>query len=186
MVQVDLPAAFTMGQLLALSSKKYLKHEPDIFKNKLLGPLNLYLSCGFSPVGLFLLIGWPAWEVMYISGWVENPANHPLVAGFYIGFLIAMMLLGNIGFMFAHHLYRRNKDKLVVYGFIIGCVLTFLPFLLRWGVWWKVGTQIEIDANMGYSFWQPPFFYGWLAIMSYLVITTVFAVYWFKKVSGKI
>jgi hypothetical protein len=186
MVQVDLPAAFTIGQLLALYSKKYFKKEPDIFKNKLLGPLNLYLSCGFAPAGLFLLICWPAWELMYITNWVENPFNNPLVAGFYIGFGIIMILLGNAGFMLGHYFYRRNKDKLVILGAIIGGALTILPFLLRWGIWWKVGTQLDIETNMGYSFWQPPFFYGWLIIMSYLVATTVLALLWFKKVSGKI
>jgi hypothetical protein len=149
MIQVDLPAAFTVGQVFALLSKKYLKGEPDIFTNKLLGPLNLYMTCGFSPAGLFLLIGWPAWEIMYITGWVEMPFNRPLVAGFYILFLIAMVLLGNLGFMLAHYWYRKGKDKWVVYGSIAGGILTVLPFLLRWGVWWKVGTLAEIEAGGG-------------------------------------
>jgi hypothetical protein len=123
---------------------------------------------------------------MYVSSWVENPFNNPLVGAFYIGFVIIMILLGNTGFMLGHYFYRRKKDKLVILGAIIGGVLTVLPFLLRWGVWWQVGTQSEIETSMGYSFWEPPFFHGWLIFMSYLAVTTVLALIWFKKVSKKI
>jgi len=181
MIQVDLPGAFTVGQVFALLAKKYLKGEPDIFTNKLVGPLNVYLTCGFSPAGLFLLFGWPAWEIMYVTAWVENPFNRPLVAGFYVLFLIAMVLLGNLGFMLGHYWYKKGKDKWVVYGAIVGGILTVLPFLLRWGVWWNIGTYAEVTAGGGYSFWQPPFFHGWLVIMSYLAITTVLTGLWFKK-----
>jgi len=185
MVQVDLPAAFTVGQVFAFLSKKYLKDEPGIFANKLLGPLNLYLSCGFAPVGMFLLIGWPAWEVMHVTGWVENPFNRPLVAGFYVLFLIAMVLLGNVGFILGHHWYKKGKDKWVIYGAVIGAILTFLPFLLKWGVWWNVGQYDEVMAGRGASFWKPPFFYGWLVVMSYFFIITILTGIWFKKRGSK-
>jgi hypothetical protein len=181
MVQVDLPAAFAVGQVYALLSKKYLKKEPDIFKHKLLGPLNLYLSCGLSMTGLFLLIGWPAWEVMYTTGWVENPFNRPLAVAYYILFVIGMMLLGNIGYMLAHYWYKKGRDKWVIVGSIVGLIATFLPFLLRWGVWWKIGTYAEVAGGGGTPFWSPPFFHGWLAIMSYFFIFTILMGIWFKK-----
>ncbi len=183
MIQVDLPAAFTVGQIFGLLSKNYLKKEPDRFANKLLGPFNFYLCCGFVPGGLFLLIGWPAWEAMYVNGsaWFEAPFNRPLVVGFYVLFMIVMMVLGNVGFILAHHWYQKGKDKFVIYGSIIGLILTGLPFLLRWGVWWKVGTYAEIQAGGGYSFFQPPFFYGWLGIMGYLAIVMILAGLWFKR-----
>jgi uncharacterized BrkB/YihY/UPF0761 family membrane protein len=181
MVQVDLPGAFAVGHIFALLSKKYLKDEPEIFTNKLLGPLNLYLTCGYSFAGMFLLIGWPAWEVMYASAWVENPFDRPLVAGFYVLFLVAMVLLGNFGFMLAHWWYRKGKDKWVVYGSIVGVILTVLPFLLKWGVWFTVGTYAENAAGGGYSFWQPPFFHGWLVVMGWFAVITILTGIWFKK-----
>lgn len=185
-VQVDLPGAFTVGQIFALLSQKYLKGEPDIFKSKLLGPFNVYLSCCYSLAGLFLMIGWPAWEVMYVSAWVENPFNRPLAVSFYVLFLVAMVLLGNIGYILAHHWYKKGKDKWVVYGSIIGAILTVLPFLLKWGVWWKVGTFAEKEAGAGYSFWQPPFIYGWMVFMGWLLIGTILAGIWFKKTGDKL
>jgi len=62
MIQVDLPAAFAVGQVFSMLSKKYLVKETELFTSKLLGPFNFYLTCGFVPGGLFLLVGWPAWE----------------------------------------------------------------------------------------------------------------------------
>lgn len=186
MVQVDLPAAFTIGMVFALLAKKYLKKEPDIFTNKLIGPLNLYMSCSFSPAGLFLLVGWPAWEVMYVTGWVEKPFDRPLVAGFYIVFFIAMMLLANVGFWLAHYWYKKGKDKLVAIGAIVGGIVTVSPFILNWGIWWNIGTYSDVTAGAGYSFFKPPFFHGWLAIMSYLAITTVLTGLWFKYRGSKI
>lgn len=186
MVQVDLPAAFTVGQVFALLSRKYLRGEADIFKHKLLGPLNFYLACCFSPVGLFLLIGWPAWEVMYVSFWVEKPFDRPLVAGFYVLFVVVMIILGNVGFILAHHWYRKGKDKFPIYGSVIGAVLTFLPFLLKWGVWWNIGPYSEVKAGGGYSFWAAPFFPGWLVVMSYLAVTTVLAGIWFRKMGDRL
>jgi len=181
MIQVDLPAAFAVGQIYAILSRNYLKKEPNKFANRLLGPLNFYLSCGFVPAGLFLLIGWPSWETMYVTAWVENPFNRPLAAGFYILFMVLMILLGNVGFILAHHWYRKGKDRLVVYGSITGVILAFLPFLLKWGIWWKIGTYSKVKLGEGYSFWEPPFILGWVFIMSYLAIVTVITGLWFKK-----
>ena len=143
--------------------------------------MNLYMACGFVPGGLFLLVGWPAWEVMYWTAWWEAPYNRPLVAGFYVLFVIVMILLGNLGFILGHHWYRKGKDKRVVYGSIIGGILTVLPFLLQWGVWMDVGTYAEVKAGTGYSFWQAPFFHGWLCIISYLGITLLIMGIWLKK-----
>lgn len=181
MVQVDLPGAFAIGQIFALLSKDYLRQEPNKYAHRLLGPFNLYLSCMYAPVGMFLLIGWPAWEVMYRTGWVEQPYNRPWAAGFYIAFLLAMILIGNVGFILAHHWYRKGRDRWVIAGALIGVFLTLLPFLLRWGVWWRVGTYDEIQAGQGYSFFEPPFFHGWAVIMSYLVVTTIGMGIWLKR-----
>lgn len=184
MIQVDLPAAFAVGQIFAFLSQKYLKKTQDKFCNKLTGPFNFYMSCGFVPAGLYLLIGWPSWEAMYTTSWVENTFNNPLVAGFYVLFMMAMILIGNFGFILAHHWYLQGKDKRVVLGSIIGVALALLPLLVRWGIWWKVGTYAQIQANQGYWFWQNPFFGGWLAAIGYMTIVTVLTGRWLKKIAN--
>lgn len=185
MVQVDLPAAFTLGQMYALIASKFLKKEPNLYANKLLGPINFYMSCGFAPVGMFLMVGWPSWEVMYTNGWVENVFNNPAVAAFYVLFGVAMVLLGNFGFILGHYWYLKGKDQYVTIGTIIGAILTFLPFALRWGVWMKIGTFSEIQAGGGYPFFSPPFFHGWLAIISFGFISIVLTAIWIRNLSNR-
>ncbi len=182
MVQVDLPAAFALGQIFAFISKSALKKENNIWTNKLSGPVALYMSIGFSPVGLFFLTGWPSWELMYTTVWMENPFNRPMVAIAYIGFLVIMVLLGMSGFILGHWFYKKGKDVLVKIGMIVGLFLTFLPFLVRWGVWWKIGTYDQIQQGTGYSFFEPPFVFSWLFIMIYMVISTTITVICIKKI----
>lgn len=183
MIQVDLPAAFAVGQIYAYLSREYLRKTPDILNNKLTGPLNLYLSCGFVPTGLYLLVGWPSWEAMYVTDWVENTFNRPFAAGFYVAFMISMIILGNLGFMLAHSWYRKGNDRLVISGSVAGVILTLLPFLVKWGVWWNIGTYKQINANQGYSFFDNPFFGGWVFFMVYMAVVTIGTGLWFRKKS---
>jgi hypothetical protein len=183
MVQVDLPAAFAIGHIFAILSKDYLKQEPQLFTHRLLGPFNLFLVCGFVPGGLFLLVGWPAWEVMYWTDWVEAPFDRPWVAAFYVFFAIVMVVLGNVGYMLAHAWLRQGREKQVRLVSTFAVFLTILPFLLQWGVWTRVGSYAQVvEIKAGYYDWmQPPFFHGWLAIMLYMTVAIVLMGLWMKK-----
>lgn len=185
MIQVDLPASFAIGQIFAFLSRDYLKRTPEKFSNKLLGPFNFYMSCGFVPTGMYLLVGWPSWEAMYLTDWVEKTFNQPFVAGFYVLFMALMILFGNIGYILGHDWYLKGKGQRVIYGSIVGTFLAILPFILRWGVWWKIGTYAQIQANQGYSFFANPFFGGWLFFMGYMAVATVFTGVWLKKKASK-
>jgi hypothetical protein len=173
MVQVDIPAAFTLGQFFALLTKKYLKSEKQLFSSRLLGLFTFYLTFGFIPVGMYFMVGWPSWEVMYVTGWVEHVFNNLPVIFFYIGFMMLMIILGEVGYIVGHLCFRKGKDTIVVIGAVAGTILTFLPFVVRWGVWWKIGTYAEFLTGTGYSFFKPPFVIGWVIIMLYWVIMTV-------------
>ena len=186
MIQVDLPAAFAIGQTFSVLSKNYLKKEPDYLTSKLLGPFNLYLTTGFVPGGLFLLVGWPAWEAMFTVPWIENSYNNPVIAAVYVLFVIAMILFGNLGYLLGHYFYRNNLAKYLKYTLSLGLFLTFLPFVVRWGCWSRIGTYAEVKAGGGYPFGDAPFFTGWVCIMGYLFVTGILAGIWFLKKSKKI
>lgn len=184
MIQVDLPAAFAVGQVYAFLSQTYLRGETRFFTSRPLGMLNLYLSCGFVPGGLYLLSAYPAWEAMYTTGWLDAPFDNPPVAFFTVLFVMLMVLLGNAGYVAGHWCYRNGKDRTVLWGIATAIFLTVLPFFLDWGVWMRVGTYDEVMQGGGYSFWEPPFFYGWAIIMSWLTLSTLAAGIWFKKVAN--
>lgn len=185
MIQVDLPTAFAVGQIFALLSKEYLKKTPEKFTHKLIGPFNFFMSCGFVPAIIYLLAAYPSWEVMYVTDWLENPFNRPFAAGIYALFIVLMILLGNIGYILGHYWYIKGKDRLVIWGSIVGIILAILPFIVRWGVWWQIGTYAQVQVNQGYSFWKTPFFGGYLFFVGYFIVTTVLTGIWFKKKGSK-
>jgi hypothetical protein len=121
---------------------------------------------------------------MYVSGWFEKTYNNPPVGVFYIAFMMIMVLLGNAGYIVSHYLYQKGKDKTVTLIAWIAGFLTILPFLLRWGVWWHVGTFDMIQKGSGYSFFQPPFFYSWLGLMLYFLFATIGGYRITRKVSN--
>ncbi|MGA1874146.1 MAG: hypothetical protein ACMUIA_00900 [bacterium] len=81
-VQVELPAALAMGQVLAMAGKKSLKTGQKAVRNRFLLLTNWYMSLIFGTTGFFLLVGWPGWETMYRWAWVENPQFHTRAALF--------------------------------------------------------------------------------------------------------
>lgn len=189
MVQVDLPGAFAIGQILAILSRGYLKKENSKFDHKLMGPLNWYMTFMFAPVGMFLLVGWPGWECMYWWKWVERPMFNPFIALFYVLFYMSMVAIGNFSYILAHHLYLRGKEKVVNALAVIGILLTILPFILWPLTWLHVGTfsqYHEVPRATSNMFKTPSFFISWLIIMSYFVIGTAIFCLWIKKRSARI
>lgn len=173
MVQVDLPAAFAAGQILALLGRGHLRNEQHILSGRLLGVAALYFSLVFAPAGLFLLIAWPAWESMYWWGWIEAPAGNPVVALFYVGFFITMVLLGVGGFALGHFLYRRGKDRAVKTLICIGLVLTLAPFFIWPLTWYYVGDYAQYHAvpkTTTIMYHHCDFLPSWVAVMTYVVV----------------
>lgn len=182
MIQIDLPVAFTVGQIFAFVSREYLKDTPEKFTNKLLGPVNLHLSCGFAPAAIYFSVGWPSWETMYITDWVEKAFNQPIVAASYALFIVSLILLGNLSFILAHYCYEKRKDHLVIGGIIIGLIFFVLPLIRRWPIWIQIGTYAQVHSNQGYSILQNPFFGGCLIAVSYFLVSTILTCIWLRKI----
>ena len=189
MIQVDIPGAIAAGQIYALLSREYLKNEQERFTHRLAGPISWYFALFFAPVGMFLLVGWPAWESMYWWEWIERPAFNPPVAFFYIAFYLSMIILGNASYFTAHALYRRGKDGTVKLLAVLSVIATLLPFFLWPWTWYYVGTFKEYHADPRETetlFKATSFFWSWLFVMGYFVVTSVVFGVWLKRFSSRI
>jgi len=187
MVQVDLPGAFAVGQILAWLSRSYLKSVKPRFTHRLMGPVAAYFSIVFAPIGMFLLFGWPGWESMYWWSWIERPSFHPWVAGFYVLFYLAMILIGLGSYMVGHKLIRKRKTAAVAVLSGAGIVLTLLPFFLWPMTWYHVGTYAEYHAIPRLTttmFGTPSFFFAWLIAIGWLSIGTIFFCLWIRRFSS--
>jgi hypothetical protein len=188
MVQVDIPGAFAVGQIFALLARPYLERE-QVSKNLLRDPVSLFLTLIYAPVGMFLLVGWPAWEVMYWTDWVEGPAFRPAAAAFYVGFYMVMVAVGYASFLLGHRLLLSGKAKMVKVLAVAGVVLTILPFFLWPLTWLHVGTYAQYHAvpraTSGF-FQTPSFLVPWAMVMSYLAAGTVLFGLWLRARAARL
>lgn len=193
MVQVDVPAAFAMGQVYALIAKQSLSKEPSLLGNRFITLNNWYVTLILAPVGLFLLVGWPGWETMYRWSWVESVQFHPFTALFYILFLAAMVIIGNAGFIIAHRLYLRNKDQTAKKLLVVSIIISLSAFLIDINAPFSIGTfeeyhngesikvtrllvkETEKDRNQAGSTLSDArsFFIAWFFIMLYWVMGSI-------------
>jgi len=170
MVQVDIPAAFAMGQLLALAGRKSLKTGQPSVRHRFLLLTNWYTSLILGTTGLFLLVGWPGWETMYQWAWVENPQFKPLAALFYIVFLVLMVVLGNAGFLISCRLIRSNREALAKALLVLSVIGTFAPFLIDIRAPFYIGTYQQYHTGRALLIFNSPFIYSWFGIMLFWVI----------------
>jgi hypothetical protein len=173
MVQVDIPAAFAMGQLLAMVGRKSLKTGQPSVRDRFLVLTNWYTSLILGTTGLFLLVGWPGWETMYQWSWVENPQFKPMVALFYIVFLVLMVILGNAGFLMSYRLIRSNREALAKTILALSVIGTFAPFLIDIKAPFYIGTYQQYHAGQASLIFNSPFICSWFGIMLFWVIGSI-------------
>ena len=173
MVQVDIPAAFAMGQLLAIVGRKSLKTGQPSVRDRFLLLTNWYTSLILGTTGLFLLVGWPGWETMYQWAWVENPQFKPMVALFYIVFLVLMVALGNAGFLMSYRLIRSNREALAKAILALSVIGTFAPFLIDIKAPFYIGTYQQYHTGQASLIFHSSFIFPWFGIMLFWVIGSV-------------
>jgi len=175
MFQVDIPAAFAMGQVLAMVGRKSLKMGHQSTYDRFLLWTNWYVSLIMGPTGLFLLVGWPGWETMYKWSWVENPQFHSMVALFYIAFLMMIVVLGNAGFMMSYGLLRRNRDGVAKTIMVLSILLALAPFL-DFNATLHIGTYQTYHAGTAPLVFGTSFIMSFFGIMLFWVIGSIAAV----------
>ncbi len=172
-VQIDIPAAFAMGQLMAVVGRKSLKTGEPSIRNRFLLWTNWYMSLILCPAGFFLLVGWPAWETMYQWAWIENPQFHSLVALFYILFLMVIVILGNVGFLMSYWLIRHNKDTLAKVIVALSLLSVVAPLLIDIKAPFFIGTYQQYHTGKASLIFGSSFFFSFFAIMLFWAIGSV-------------
>jgi hypothetical protein len=66
MIPFDMSVSFVAGQTLALSARRRLADEPNIWVNKPLMVSLLWMTLIYAPSAMFFYHGWSAWNSVYI------------------------------------------------------------------------------------------------------------------------
>jgi hypothetical protein len=189
MVQLDIPAAFAVGQLFAYVGRKRIKREAEVSDGKKPPVYYRYLfySVFFSsvvivPAGLYLICGWPGWEQIYWSkrfetvihaGWVN--ALLPTL------FILGIVLAGFSGFRLAYHWITTGKERRVLPAFIGVLVLAAAVVAACYPSFLLVGTFDQYHQLNGETrdamatVWDNAydFGYGWVGVMVYFTLSLI-------------
>lgn len=150
MIPFDLTVSFVAGQLLALSAIKQLKKESSLFFNKYLYIAILWMAILYAPSAMFFFHNWTDWNVMYVLEpealpsyviWLDNSA-----------LFLAIMF----GFILAHILIRKEKEKFVVACSIAALAILFIFMWITYDRSFYVGTYAEWKTKTAISLWESP------------------------------
>ena len=113
---------------------------------------------------------------------MEKPAGSPAVLFFYVGFYMAMVVIGCANYMLAQRLYRQGKYRTVKRLGVAGVIATMLPFFLWPFTWYYVGAYAQYHAlpKQTATFGTPSFFFSWLGATGYFIVASVFFGLWLK------
>jgi hypothetical protein len=136
-VQIDIPIAFAVGQMLADAANKHLQTgNPEPFY-RTLALTNIYTGLFFAPIPIFFLVQYFGWETTYMY----DPER---VTRFFVPIvLFVIMLAANLGFWLSSALITKGWA-------IIGRGLYILIWLyaLGWIFWnWHRSTRIGTYAQ---------------------------------------
>lgn len=186
MVQIDIPAAFIVSQLILDIGRKYIKKEaqnasssdgrPSVYYQYLFRSV-FFAGFVIAPAGIYLLTGWPGWEQIYWTELVEQPQYGVFKAMLYALFIMAIVFSAYLGHVIGYKWLTTGKERYLRPTYIILLIAVSVIVLANYPAFTVVGTYAEYHSNwraMGRA-WNNPhnFSIGWLIVMAYFSISFV-------------
>jgi hypothetical protein len=178
-VQIDIPIAFAVGQMLADAAKRQLSTGQPAPYYRALATTNIFMGLFFAPIPIYFLVDYFGWETTYMC----DPSR---VTRFFIPIVLFLLFLAaNVGFWLSNTLIRKGRAG-------IGRVIYLLIWLysLGWifGNWprsTRIGTYVQYHTapDTMIRIWEvskDPFF--WILVVT-LVIFAVPLVLFMKCLS---
>jgi hypothetical protein len=192
MVQIDIPAAFVVSQLMLDLGRDAIKTQaavdperpPPIYYRFLTRAL-LFAGAVIAPAGIYLLTGWPGWEQLYWTERVEHVVFEPVNALLPALFVLAIVVAGWAGHVIGYKWLTSGKEKylrptyLGLLGLVAVVVLLTHPAFLLVGSY----QQYHGDRSAMGSVWSNPhsFGIGWCGVMIYFAAATVWMIWKSRK-----
>jgi hypothetical protein len=105
MVQIDIPIAFAVGQMLADAASQQLKTGKPEPYYRTLAFTNIFTGLFFAPIPVYFLVDYFGWETTYMY----DPDR---VTRFFIPIvLFAVILAANLGFWLSNALIRKGRER---------------------------------------------------------------------------
>jgi ABC-type branched-subunit amino acid transport system permease subunit len=158
MIQIDIPIAFAVGQMLADAANQQLKTGKAEPYYRMLAFTNLFTGLFFAPIPVYFLVDYFGWETTYMY----DPDR---VTRFFIPIVLFLVILAaNLGFWLSNALIRKGRDRVgraiytLIWIYSLGWILGNWPRSTRIGTYAQYHTAPETMAR-AWEVSKDPFLY---------------------------
>jgi ABC-type branched-subunit amino acid transport system permease subunit len=158
MVQIDIPIAFAVGQMLADAANQQLKTRRAEPYYRTLAFTNIFTGLFFAPIPVYFLVDYFGWETTYMYA----PDR---VTRFFIPIVLFVVILAaNLGFWLSHALIQKGRDRVgraiytLIWIYALGWILVNWPRSTRIGTYTQYHTVPETMAR-AWEVSKDPFLY---------------------------
>jgi hypothetical protein len=140
MVQIDIPIAFAVGQMLADAANQQLKTAQPAPYFRALAYTNIFTGLFFAPIPIYFLVDYFGWETTYMC----NPIG---LTRFFIPIvLFAVMLAANLGFWLSNGLIRKGHDVVGRVIYVLIWIYSLAWILGNWPRATRLGTYAQYQS----------------------------------------
>ena len=166
MVQIDIPIAFAVGQMLADAANRQLRTGQREHYYRALAHTNIFTGLFFAPIPIYFLVDYFGWETTYMV----NPER---VTRFFIPIVLFVLLLAaNLGFWLSNALIQKGRAAV---GRIVYILIWVYALAWIFGTWprsTRIGTyaQYHTARETMIRVWdvsKDPFF--WILIVTLVI-----------------
>jgi hypothetical protein len=140
MVQIDIPIAFAVGQMLADAANQQLRTTRPAPYFRALAYTNMFTGLFFAPIPMYFLIDYFGWETTYMC----DPLG---LTRFFIPIvLFALMLAANLGFWLSKALIRKGRDWIGRVIYVLIWIYSLAWIVGNWPRSTRLGTYAQYQA----------------------------------------
>lgn len=162
MVQVDVFWSYGLASGLTLAAGPHLKRCDDVWGNKYLVAILLWISALFAPSGMYLLWNFPDWETMFVAA-----SRDDIPAWLVALFGVTNVTQGLLGYWVTCHYLRQGRDAAARMQTIWSHAAMLFILVVGWdGTGWRrfTHTRSSEDFHAGilnpwYDFFGSPVFW---------------------------
>ena len=182
MLAMDVPIAVMAGLVLSEAGKNMIESKDKEKTTFMRIVVLMYAAIFITPTPFYYLLGWPAWEVNFLWGWVDHIYDHPLRAAFSYALFALALIPTYLGFELGRFFILSGKSSWVRISYITMLILVGIIIFLMRDITFNIASTFgKYEAKEFYSFWSHPFVTGWAITSLYFWGSLVIFYMWLRK-----
>jgi len=182
-VQIDIPIAFAVGQMLADAASHQLRTGRPEPYYRTLAYTNLFTGLFFAPIPIYFLVDYLGWETTYMY-------DPDYLTRFFIPIVLFVLILAaNLGFWLSNALIQKDRAwigriiYIVIWLYSLGWILGNWPRATRIGDYTQYHTARETMAR-AWEVSKDPFLFILFATLIIFAVPLVLFIWRLRRAPG--